>query len=228
MGTRPPSIHPRDAVRPRLRGWLHAGAFPVSLVAGAVVVALAVPGRPRVGAGVYAATVALLFGTSALYHRVRWSPTRLRVMARVDHSMIFVFIAGTYTPFALLVLPPGTARTVLAVVWGGAAVGILLRVLWLHAPRLLTVPLYIGLGWVAVFVFPDLLRYGGVAAFVLLVVGGVLYSVGAVVYATRRPDPAPRVFGYHEVFHLFVLVAALCHYVAVFFALYARGGVGPA
>lgn len=227
MGTRPIRAHPRDAIRPRLRGWLHAGAFPVSLVTGCVVVALAVPGRPRFGAGVYAVTVTLLFGTSALYHRVRWSPAALPVMAWVDHSMIFIFIAGTYTPFALLVLPPRAARVILAVVWGGAAAGILLRVLWLHAPRLLTVPLYIGLGWVAVFVFPDLLRYGGVAAFVLLVVGGVLYSAGAIVYTARRPNPAPHTFGYHEVFHLFVLAAALCHYIAVFFALYARSGVPP-
>lgn len=170
--------------------------------------------------GVYALSIAALFGTSALYHRKMWSTSRARsLMKRLDHSMIFVFIAGTYTPFALIALPERTAGVVLVVVWSGAALGVLMRMLWLHSPRFLIVPLYIALGWVAVFVMPELLHQAGVAAFVLLVVGGAGYSLGALVYAARRPDPAPGTFGYHEVFHAFTLVAASCHYIALMIAM---------
>nr|WP_242605568.1 hemolysin III family protein [Frankia sp. Cppng1_Ct_nod] len=212
--------HPRDLVRPRMRGWLHAGAFPVSLALGVIAVALATTFRARVAVGIYALSIALLFGTSALYHRKMWSTSRARsLMKRLDHSMIFVFIAGTYTPLTLLALPPKTARTILAVVWSGAAIGIVLRMLWLHSPRFLLVPLYIALGWVAVFVIPQLLHTAGVTTMVLILVGGVLYSLGAVVYATRRPNPSPETFGYHEVFHAFTIVAAACHYTAVILAI---------
>jgi len=133
--------------------------------------------------------------------------------------MIFVFIAGTYTPFALIAMPATTARVVLAVVWGGAALGVTIRMLWLHSPRYLIVPLYIALGWVAIFVIPQLAHHAGIASTVLLLAGGIFYSLGALVYATRRPNPAPTVFGYHEVFHAFTLVAALCHYIALMFAI---------
>ncbi|CAI7979369.1 hemolysin III [Frankia sp. Hr75.2] len=212
--------HPRDLVRPRMRGWLHAGAFPVSLALGVIAVALATTLRARLGVGVYAISIAALFGTSALYHRKMWSTSRARsLMKRLDHSMIFIFIAGTYTPFALIAMPEHTARIVLAVVWGGAALGVLVRMLWLHSPRFLIVPLYIALGWVAVFVIPELMHQAGVAAMVLLLVGGACYSLGALVYATRRPDPAPSTFGYHEVFHAFTLVAAGCHYTALMIAM---------
>nr|WP_231861371.1 MULTISPECIES: hemolysin III family protein [Frankia] len=212
--------HPRDLVRPRMRGWLHAGAFPVSLALGLLAVALATTLRARLGIAIYALSIAALFGTSALYHRTMWSTSRARSrMKRLDHSMIFVFIAGTYTPFALLGMPERTARVVLAVVWGGAALGVTIRMLWLHSPRYLTVPLYIALGWVAVFVIPELAHRAGIASMVLLLVGGVCYSLGAIVYAARRPDPAPATFGYHEVFHAFTLVAAACHYIALMFAI---------
>jgi hemolysin III len=209
--------------RPRLRGWLHVWAFAASLLAGSALVAVTAGLRGGHGAlatAVYASTVSLLFGISALYHRVNWSPARRAVMARLDHSMIFVFIAGTYTPFAMLALPARTGDAVLAVIWGGAVAGVAFKAAWLSAPRWLTVPLYLALGWVAVFVLPDLLRSIGVAAFVLLLAGGLLYSVGAVVYALRRPNPVPHVFGYHEVFHLCTVLAAMSHYVAVWLALY--------
>jgi hemolysin III len=212
------------AVRPRLRGWLHVWAFAVSIAAGASLVAVTVATRgERAGyaTAVYAGTVVLLFGTSALYHRVSWTPVRQAVMARLDHSMIFVFIAGTYTPFALLALPDRTGDVVLAVVWSGAVAGVALKAVWLTAPRWLTLPIYLALGWVAVFVLPELLRHGGVAAFVLLFAGGLVYTLGGLVYALRRPDPVPHVFGFHEVFHLCTVVAAICHYVAVWLAVYA-------
>jgi hemolysin III len=214
------AVHPRDLLRPRMRGWLHAYAFVVSLVTGTVLTAAAPAGVPTLGAGIYSLTVALLFGTSALYHRVTWEPGPRAVMKRLDHAMIFVFIAGTYTPFALTVLSPTSELVVLIIIWSGAAVGIGTRMAWLHAPRPLIVPLYIALGWVAVFVLPQILHNGGVAALVLLLVGGFFYSLGAVVYAARRPDPSPRVFGYHEVFHLCTLLAAICHYIAVWFVLF--------
>jgi hemolysin III len=210
--------------RPRLRGWLHVWAFGVSVVAGVTLVAVSGATRGAeagIATSIYALTVPLLFGTSALYHRVNWStPARHAVMSRLDHSMIFVFIAGTYTPFAILAMPPETGDLVLAVVWLGALAGVLLKVVWITAPRWLSVPIYLALGWVAVFVLPDLLRYGGVAALVLIAVGGLIYTLGGIVYATRRPDPVPHVFGFHEVFHLCTVVAALCHYVAIWLAVY--------
>jgi hemolysin III len=141
-------------------------------------------------------------------------------MKRLDHSMIFVFIAGTYTPFALLTMPARTAHMILAVVWGGAALGVVLRMVWLQSPRYLIVPLYIALGWVAVFVFPEVAHQAGIATLTLLVAGGVCYSLGALVYAARRPDPAPTTFGYHEVFHSFTLIAAGCHYAALMLAIH--------
>jgi hemolysin III len=214
------AVHPRDLLRPRMRGWLHAYAFLVSLVTGTVVTAVTPGGERRLGAGIYALTVAMLFGTSALYHRITWQPGPRAIMKRLDHAMIFVFIAGTYTPFALTVLSPTSKVVVLIVIWSGAAVGIGTRMAWLQAPRPLIVPLYIALGWVAVFVLPQILHNGGVAALVLLLVGGLFYSLGAVVYAVRRPDPVPAVFGYHEVFHLCTLLAAICHYIAIYFALF--------
>ena len=214
----------RPLGRPRMRGWLHVWAFAVSVAAGATLIAVVAAtrgSRPGLATAVYAVTVSLLFGTSALYHRIAWTPTWRAVMARIDHSMIFVFIAGTYTPFAVLALPSTAGRVVLIVVWVGAVAGVMLKAAWLSAPRGLSVPLYLALGWVAVFVLPDLLWFGGVAALVLLLVGGLLYTAGAVVYAVRRPDPVPHVFGFHEVFHLCTVVAATCHYIAVWLAAYA-------
>lgn len=212
------------AARPRLRGWLHVWAFAVSVAAGIVLISVAAAtrgGEAALATTVYAVTVCLLFGTSAIYHRVRWARAgRHALLARLDHSMIFVFIAGTYTPFAMLAMPERSGRVILAVVWLGALGGVLLKTSWITAPRWLSVPLYIALGWVAVFILPDLLVHGGVAAFVLIIVGGLIYTYGGIVYGMKRPDPRPTVFGYHEVFHLCTVVAAACHMVAVWLAVY--------
>ncbi|GDY29925.1 membrane protein [Gandjariella thermophila] len=207
-----------------MRGWLHFWSFVVSVVTGATLIVLAattVSATAAVATSVYAATVLGLFGVSALYHRRTWVSVRARMwMKRLDHSMIFVFIAGTYTPFATLAMPPSTGTVVLAVVWGGAAAGMILKLVWPRAPRWLGVPIYVALGWVAAFVLPDLLHHAGVAALVLLLVGGALYTAGAVFYATRWPDPWPQLFGYHEFFHAATVLAAVCHYIAIWFALY--------
>ncbi len=205
--------------KPRLRGLLHLIAFPVSLVAGAVLVAMAEPGAERWGCVVYALASAVLFGVSALYHRGRWSARRLALLRRLDHSNIFLMIAGTYTPICLALLD-GTARdVVLTVVWVGALAGVVFRVAWLSAPPWLYTPFYVALGWVAVGVLPSLARAGGAGVVALIVVGGLAYSVGGVVYALRRPDPLPAVFGYHEVFHSCTLVGYACHYAAVVLAI---------
>jgi hemolysin III len=210
-------------LKPRLRGWLHAYAAVVSIATGAAMIAIAAAvkgGTAGATTSVYCATVTLLFGTSALYHRLNWRPAARRLMKRLDHSMIFVFIAGTYTPIAALTLPRTPAIAVLVAVWSGALVGVGLQTLWPGAPRWLSAPCYIALGWVAVFVMPDLLHNAGVAAFVLIVAGGLVYTVGGVVYAIKRPNPVPGVFGFHEVFHLCTLVAAVCHYVAIWLAIF--------
>jgi hemolysin III len=170
---------------------------------------------------IYSVSVCGLFGVSALYHRRVWSPRGFALMRRLDHSMIFIFIAGTYTPFSVLLLPQKQATIILAVVWGGALAGVALKLAWPHAPRWVSAPLYIALGWVAIFVLPDMLRAGGVAVLVLLLVGGLAYTVGAVFYALRRPKGWPRYFGHHEFFHACTLVAAVCHHVALYLALYA-------
>jgi hemolysin III len=209
--------------RPRMRGWLHLYAFAVSIVGGIVLVAVAAdrPGwAPFWATLVYAVTVSGLFGVSALYHRKLWGPRGYAVMKRLDHSMIFLFIAGTYTPLCVLLLPPRTAEVLMAIVWGGALGGVALKMLWPLAPKWLAVPLYMALGWVSVFVLPDILTYGGVTALVLIAVGGLAYTVGAVVYAVKWPNPWPATFAHHEIFHACTLVAATCHQIAVYFALY--------
>ncbi|MFI9387795.1 hemolysin III family protein [Kutzneria sp. NPDC052558] len=215
---------PPAPAKPRMRGWLHFWSFYASLATGATLVSVAaatVSWTAALATFVYSLTIVGLFGISALYHRHNWLSVRSRtVMKRLDHSMIFVFIAGTYTPFAVLSLPGSTGAIVLAVVWGGALLGVTLKMAWPHAPRWLGVPIYIALGWVAVFVFPELLQHAGIASFVLLLAGGALYTAGAVFYATKWPDPWPKVFGYHEFFHAATVLAALCHYVAIWFALY--------
>ncbi len=204
-----------ETLKPRLRGWLHAGTFPVALLAGAVLVAYAPTPTARVTTSIYAVTAALLFGVSAVYHRGRWSPRTFGVLQRLDHANIFLIIAGTYTPFAALLLEGSASRLLLWIVWTGALVGVAFRVLWVGAPRWLYTPVYVALGWVAAFFLPDMLATGGVPVVALLVLGGLLYSLGAVVYAAKRPDPSPRWFGFHEVFHAFTLVGYVSHYVAV-------------
>ncbi|MGH8866372.1 MAG: PAQR family membrane homeostasis protein TrhA [Actinomycetes bacterium] len=209
-----------DTVKPRFRGWLHLGTFPLAVAGGVVLVALAPTPTARLAAAAYAVTSWLLFGVSAIYHRGRWSGRAHALLMRLDHSNIFLVIAGTYTPFALLALRDGPGMAVLAVVWAGAAGGVLFRVAWVHAPRWLYTPLYVALGWVAVFVIPALRESAGVAVLVLVVVGGLLYTLGGLVYGLKRPDPSPRWFGFHEVFHAFTVAAYAVQYVAVSLVVY--------
>jgi hemolysin III len=204
--------------KPRLRGVSHQWAFYVSLALGAALVAAAPAGQPRLAAAVYALSVAALFGTSALYHRITWaSQAARRWMRRLDHSMIFFLIAGTYTPFALLVLDGDLATVILVVVWAGALAGVLMKLVWIDAPKALVAVTYILLGWVAVAAFPTMIERLGVTAATLVAVGGLLYTLGALVYAFQRPNPAPTVFGYHEVFHALVILAAALQYAVIAF-----------
>ena len=207
-------------LKPRLRGVLHQWACLASVVLGAVVVAMADGGRERIAALVYTASVAGLFGASALYHRVTWRPAVRRWMRRLDHAMIFVLIAGTYTPFALLAFDDGIGRVLLVAVWSGALGGVALKLLWIDAPKWLGVVVYVGLGWIAVWTFPALAEAIGIVPTILVGLGGLLYTTGAVIYGLRRPDPVPAVFGYHEVFHLLTVLAGTVFYVAVSLTVY--------
>jgi hemolysin III len=211
------------AVKPKLRGWIHAGSFPLVVAAGIVLVVLAPEGKPRVGASIFAITAAMLFGTSALYHRGTWSEKVRGLLKRMDHSNIFLIIAGTYTPFALLLLPPDQTRSLLLIAWIGAICGVLFRVFWVGAPRWLYTPIYVALGWVAVFYLRPLYDAGGAAVVILIAVGGLLYTLGAVVYGTKRPNPSPRWFGFHEIFHVLTVAAFIVHYIAVSMAIYSSG-----
>ncbi|TQJ02631.1 PAQR family membrane homeostasis protein TrhA [Amycolatopsis cihanbeyliensis] len=214
--------HPASS-RPRLRGHIHFWSFFGSVAGAAVLIALAsstVSALAGLATAVYGLTVLGLFGVSALYHRRIWSPAAYKWMKRADHSMIFLFIAGTYTPFTLLVMSQPTGYIVLAVVWGGAIAGVAMKLFWPNAPRWLGVPIYVALGWVAVFVLPELATNAGIAALVLLLVGGLFYTLGAVFYAVRWPDYWPQTFGYHEFFHACTVLAAISHYIAIWLAMY--------
>jgi hemolysin III len=211
------------AERPKMRGWLHLGAFPVVMIAGFVLVALGPTPQARLAAAVYAMTSGLLFGVSGTYHRGRTSGLMIEVLRRVDHANIYLIIAGTYTPFAVLALDGAERIAVLSVIWAGALAGVIFRAVWIGAPRWLYTSLYIGLGWVAVFVMPQFIHGAGVAATVLVIVGGALYSLGGVVYGLRRPDPSPRWFGFHEVFHACTLAAYVAQYIAVSLVVYRSG-----
>ena len=214
----PTSSATLDLTKPRLRGVWHQWAFYVSLVLGAALVAAAPGGQPRLAAAIYAVSVAALFGTSALYHRITWaSQAARRWMRRLDHSMIFFLIAGTYTPFALLVLHGDLATVILVVVWAGALAGVLMKLVWIDAPKALVAILYLALGWVAVAAFPTMIDELGITGSALVAVGGLLYTAGALVYAFQRPNPAPKVFGYHEVFHALVILAAALQYAVIAF-----------
>ncbi|MDQ1636189.1 MAG: hemolysin [Frankiaceae bacterium] len=210
-------VHPGDLLRPRLRGWLHLVAAPVALVAGIVLIAHGSPHRLAVT--VYTVSVVGLFTTSALYHRVTWTPRARRRMKRLDHSMIFVLIAGSYTGFAAFALDKGAFKEILTLAWVGALAGVAFRMLWPSAPRWVMTPPYVALGSVAVFWLPEMIHGAGVAAVVLVIVSGLVYTVGAAAYATRWPDLSPTTFGYHEVFHACTLVGALLHYLAIWLAL---------
>ncbi len=207
------TVAPR--VKPSWRGVLHQWAFPVSLLAGAVLVLLAPSNRARLAATIYAVSLSALLGTSALYHRVDWKPRARHWLARLDMTMIFALIAGSYTPIALLVLEGSWARLTLWLVWGAAGVGAAAQFLRWDWPKWATAGGCLAVGWIGVVALPDLVASGGVLATALLACGGLLYTAGAVVYALQRPDPRPSVFGYHEIFHAFVLLAASFHYAAI-------------
>jgi hemolysin III len=202
-------------LKPRFRGVVHQWSFFVALAAGAALVAWAPAGRATAASAVYAGALAGLLGTSALYHRVTWQPRARAWLRRLDHSMIFVLIAGTYTPFALLVLDGSLSDIVLIGVWAGAAAGIVFTLLWVSAPKWLAAGAYVALGWFSIIAVPRITERAGAGALALLAVGGVAYTAGAVVYARRSPDPNPEVFGYHEIFHLLVIGAAAAHFVAI-------------
>ena len=200
-------------IRPTWRGWVHAATFPVALVTGIVLIVVAQSGAAKWSAAVFMATSLLLFGNSALYHRFDWSPPVKLLLKRIDHANIFLLIAGTYTPLATLALPPEKGTLLLSLVWGGTVVGILFRVFWIHAPRWLYVALYLLMGWAAVMFMADLFA-ANVTMMVLVIVGGLLYTGGAIVYAIKKPNPWPGHFGFHEIFHVCTVLAFLCHWTA--------------
>jgi len=209
-----------ETIKPHLRGWIHLGVTPFVVVASIVLVVLSPTSQAKWSCAVFGITAIMLFGTSALYHRGHWSPRTSAVLRRLDHTNIFLIIAGTYTPLSLLLLPPSTARVLLLVVWSGALVGLLARVFWLGAPRWVYVPVYVALGWVAVWFFPSFYRSGGPWIVFWIAFGGLAYTLGAVVYGTKRPNPSPRWFGFHEIFHVLTVVGYGSHYIAVSMASY--------
>ena len=217
-------IEPADVpvlAKPLLRGWLHLVLAPVALIACMVMFILAPTAAGKVGAAVLGFTATMLFGTSALYHRRYWSPRADAMLRRWDHANIYLIIAGTYTPFALTLLEGRARVELLLIVWVGALLGIAFRVFWLGAPRWLYTPIYAALGWVAVFYFEPLHAAGGTLIVVLMALGGVLYTLGAVVYGLKRPDPWPRVFGFHEIFHSCTVAAFVAHCIAAYLAVLA-------
>jgi hemolysin III len=202
-------------LKPRLRGVLHEYSFFVSLGSVLMLVLASSPDLARIASAVYASALAGLFGVSALYHRVTWPPRAGAWMRRLDHAMIFLLIAGTYTPIALLMLPRPKGLLLLALVWAASVAGIIFNLAWITAPRIVSPALYLVLGWIAVLALPDLLANVSLPTLLLLTSGGVVYSIGALVYAMRRPNPVPAVFGYHEVFHALTIAAASLHFAAV-------------
>jgi len=209
-----------DEVKPKLRGWLHAVTSPLTLAAGVVLFVLSPTAETRLGSGVFMATALLLFTVSAVYHRGTWSPRVWAVLRRFDHANIFLLIAGSYTPFCLVMLEGAARVTMLSIAWGGALLGVLFRMLWTDAPRWLYVPIYVALGWAALFYADDFIQHGSTAVFVLICIGGALYTMGGLVYGLKRPDPFPRWFGFHEVFHAFTILAFAAHYAGVSIVTY--------
>jgi len=209
-----------DEVKPHLRGWLHAATAPLALAAGIVLVVLSPTSSTRAGSAIFAFSALALFTASATMHRGRWSPRTGLWLRRLDHCSIFLLIAGSYTPFTLLLLEGGRRTELLWLAWGGAGLGIVFRLFWTGAPRWLYTPIYLALGWAAVFYLPDFFDRASTSVLTLMVVGGALYTVGALVYGFRRPDPFPRWFGFHEVFHTLTIAAFVTHYVGVSVATY--------
>lgn len=207
------SVSAQVELKPTWRGWIHAGTFPVAVAAGVLLIVFAQGAPAKWAAAVFMATSLLLFGNSALYHRFTWGPTTKAVLKRIDHANILLLIAGTYTPIAVLALSPDKGTLLLVLVWSGAVLGILFRVFWIHAPRWLYVALYLLLGWAAVMYIVDLLQ-ANLAMMILVIVGGLLYTGGAIVYAVKKPNPWPGHFGFHEIFHVCTVLAFLCHWTA--------------
>ena len=205
----------REEVVPRLRGLLHAYAFWFAVAAAIVLVVVAEDSRARISAVIYGIGLCALFGASATYHRWRGDPRWKPILRRIDHSTIFIFIAASYTPIALLVLHDPLRVIVLVSIWVGALAGVAMSIAWIDAPRVLVAACYIAVGWVAVVAMPQLFSNRGVAMPILLLIGGILYSLGAAAYGTKRPNPWPRTFGFHEVFHSLVIAAAVVHFVAI-------------
>lgn len=210
-----------SALKPKLRGWFHAGIAPIALIYGIVMTVLAPAGTARWTVAIFALATVLLFSTSATYHRGEWNNRVATVLRRLDHASIFLVIAGTYTPLTALLLDRRTATTLLLIVWIGAVVGILMRVFWLSAPRWLYVPIYLALGWVAIAFIPAFWNSGGPAVASLVIAGGLGYTIGALVYGIKRPNPSPQWFGFHEIFHIGTIIGYVCHAVAI--ALVALG-----
>jgi hemolysin III len=202
-------------LKPLLRGVLHQGAFIASIIVAPLLLVSADESRSRLAAAVFAFSVTACFGVSALYHRVTWAPSMRRWMRRADHAGVYLLIAGTYTPVSLLVLDRDWGRVILVVVWAGALAATLLKFIWVDAPKWVAAAVGLALGWVAVVALPQLVDRLQLSALTLLIAGGLLYSAGAVVYARRKPDPLPAVFGYHEVFHALTIAAVTCQYVAI-------------
>jgi hemolysin III len=216
-----------DELKPKLRGWLHLVTAPLTLAAGIVLFALSPDTTTRIGSTVFTASALVLFTVSAIYHTGRWSPRTWALLRRFDHANIFLLIAGSYTPFSLLLLNGTAEVALLSTVWSGAVLGVLFRVFWTDAPRWLYVPIYIALGWAAIFFIPSFFHGAtalgvgiGTAVFVLILAGGALYNYGGLVYGLKRPNPSPRWFGFHEVFHSFTILAFASHYVGVSLATY--------
>ncbi|TAJ49927.1 MAG: hemolysin III family protein [Herbiconiux sp.] len=206
--------HPPVEQKPTWRGWIHAGTFPFTIAAGIVLICLAHGAPAKWASAVFMLTSMLLFGNSALYHRINWKPKMKLLLKRIDHANIFLLIAGTYTPIAVLALPPAQGTLLLVIVWSGALLGIGFRVFWIGAPRWLYVVLYLALGWAAVMYLVDIFN-ANAASMILVIVGGLAYTLGAVAYGLKRPNPFPGKFGFHEIFHALTVVAFVCHWTAI-------------
>lgn len=207
--------HEAVGSKPTWRGWIHAATFPLAIVLGTVLIVMADGAAARISSSVFVASSLLLFGISALYHRLNWNDATRRLLKRLDHANIFLLIAGSYTPITVLALPPDKATLLLWLVWSGAAIGIGFRIFWIGAPRWLYVPLYVVLGWAAVMFVVDFFQASAIMMS-LIIAGGLCYTVGAVIYGMKRPNPVPGHFGFHEIFHTLTLLAFLCHWTAIF------------
>jgi hemolysin III len=208
-----------NQVKPKLRGWLHTAVSPLAVAAGVVLIVLSPTLATKVGSALFAGTAILLFTVSGIYHRGNWTKRTWEVLRRFDHANIFLLIAGSYTPFTIILLDGAAQTGLLILVWSGAILGVGFRILWIDAPRWLYVPIYVALGWAAIF-YADDFSGAGTAVIVLIAVGGGLYTLGGLVYGLKRPDPFPTWFGFHEIFHVFTIAAFVCHYVAASIATY--------